>query len=352
MKWPVWHNFEGLFVAGTAPRKQTISLLLMLAITLSSWSLADAQEVSNSRADIASRSVDPKREMPKLPVAKSPVDIFRELLAMNPAERKQFLANRPAESQKLILAKIREYETLKPEERELRLRVTELRWYLLPLMSAPATNRVAQLETIPPEIRKLVEDRLRWWDLLPPGIQKELLDNEAALRYLTEVASNAPEKQQEMLQGMSPEQRGKIEPALQKWQSLSEQQRQRMIANFRQFFELNAKEQDRTLRALSDAERRQIERTLETFGNLTPAQRAQCLRSFERFAGFSPQERQQFLQNAERWKLMTPSERQSWKTLVYNLSRLPPLPPGAGLPPLPPPPLPKAVTKPSLLVTN
>ena len=68
---------------------------------------------------------------------------------MNAAERKQALTNRSPEGQKLILAKVREYESLPPDERELRLRVTELRWYLLPLMTAPATNRPAQLAMIP-----------------------------------------------------------------------------------------------------------------------------------------------------------------------------------------------------------
>src|SRR5437763_6112190 len=55
------------------------------------------------------------------PTAKSPVEQFRELLAMNVVERKQALTNRPPEIRKRILAKLREYESLKPDERELRL---------------------------------------------------------------------------------------------------------------------------------------------------------------------------------------------------------------------------------------
>src|ERR1019366_7847670 len=78
---------------------------------------------------------------PPLPPAQSPISFFRDLLAMNGAERKQALTNRSPEGQKLILDKVREYESLPPDERELRLRVTELRWYLVPLMTAPATNR-------------------------------------------------------------------------------------------------------------------------------------------------------------------------------------------------------------------
>src|SRR5215471_13379615 len=57
---------------------------------------------------------------------KCPVDTFRELLAMGPAERTQFLTNRSVVSQKLLLAKIREYEGLSPEQQTLRLQATEL----------------------------------------------------------------------------------------------------------------------------------------------------------------------------------------------------------------------------------
>src|SRR4051812_21202999 len=70
--------------------------------------------------------------LPPPPPLKSPVDLFRELLGLSLTERRQFLSNRAPIIQKRLLAKVREYESLKPDERELRLRATELRWYLLP----------------------------------------------------------------------------------------------------------------------------------------------------------------------------------------------------------------------------
>src|SRR5579859_5200181 len=95
-----------------------------------------------------------------MPPARSPVDSFRELLAMTPIERRNCLTNRPPESQKRILAKLQEYQTLKPEERELRLRATELHYYLIQFLGNASTNRDSQLELIPSQIRKLVSDRL------------------------------------------------------------------------------------------------------------------------------------------------------------------------------------------------
>src|SRR5438874_1772157 len=44
-------------------------------------------------------------ELPALPTLKSPIDAFRDLLAMTPPERVRFLASRPPEPQKRILEK-------------------------------------------------------------------------------------------------------------------------------------------------------------------------------------------------------------------------------------------------------
>ncbi|HTV76036.1 MAG TPA: hypothetical protein VMD57_03480, partial [Candidatus Baltobacteraceae bacterium] len=66
--------------------------------------------------------------------ARSPVEFFRQLLAMTPDERDNCLKIHPPEIRERILAKVAEYEALDPDERELRLRATELRWYLMPLL--------------------------------------------------------------------------------------------------------------------------------------------------------------------------------------------------------------------------
>jgi hypothetical protein len=279
--------------------------------------------------------------VPPMPVLKSPVDTFRELLAMRLPERKQFLTNRPPETQKLILAKVREYESLKPDERELRLRATELRWYLLPLMSLPPTNRAARLALIPEDTRKLLEDRLAQWDLLPPEAQEEMLDNELAARFFSQPnATNTIPRQ------ISPERRAKLEAGIDRWRGLSEEQRRKTLSQFEAFFELTPAEQVKALNTLSDAERRQMEKVLESYAHLTPEQRTQCLRSFGRFTSMNIGERLQFLKNAERWKLMTPTERETWRQLV---SLAPLMPHQRTTPPLPPG-VPRRTTMP--LVTN
>ena len=92
---------------------------------------------------------------------KSPVDFFRQLLAMTPDERDDFLTNRPPEIRARILAKVAEYEALNPNDRELRLRATELRWYLMPLLRESPTNRAARLAQMPADMRELVKTGLK-----------------------------------------------------------------------------------------------------------------------------------------------------------------------------------------------
>ncbi len=260
---------------------------------------------------------------PPVPLVKSPVDLFRELLAMAPAERGNFLSNRPPAIRDRILAKLREYEALDPNDRELRLRATELRWYLLPLMHESPANRAVQLAAMPEDMRTLVKTRLMRWDVLPPPLQKEFLNNERTLRYFTQVNSpNGPP--------MPPD------PNLAHWNSLTEEQRQKIIDQCNQFFDLTPREKQKALNTLSDAERQQMEKTLDAFGKLPPLQRFKCIHAFTEFAGMSAQEKQDFLKNAQRWSQMSPKERQTWRDLVTHVPEWAPLPPPA-MPPLPAP---------------
>ena len=240
---------------------------------------------------------------PLPPLPKSPVESFRELLVMPSAERSKFLTIYPPQVQSRILEKIAEYQSLKPED-ELRLLVTELRWYLLPLLDLPATRQTAQLASIPPAVRKLVEPRLQQWTLLPPPLQQMLLTNEQAVDYLI-----------------------RVDPPANQPPALTEERRRRLSENFRNFIELTPTEKNDILSKLSDAEHRQMEKTLQAFENLPPDQRVRCIRSFSKFAALSAAARREFLKNAERWSQMSPTERQAWRELVSMAPILPPLPP-------------------------
>jgi hypothetical protein len=293
-----------------------------------------AEPVTNVPAPRKLFSAPANLSLPPVPHSKSPVDLFRELLAMTPAERQNYLTNRPPEIRERILDKLREYKALDPNERELRLRATELRWYLLPLLHEFPTNRATQLAAIPDDLQPLVKNRLMQWDILPPPLQKEFFESERALRYFTHVDSSNSPPMPPIPPGHGWH-HGPPDPDLAHWNTLAEDQRQKITAQCNQFFELTPMEKKKTLNTLSDAERQQMEKTLETFGQLPPVQRRQCIRAFTEFAGMSAQEKQDFLKNARRWSQISPKERQAWRDLVTHIPEWPPLPPEL-MPPMPP----------------
>lgn len=241
--------------------------------------------------------------MPPPAMMRSPVDAFRALLVMPTADRKAQLAARPPEVRQRLMEKIREYQSLTPEERDLRLKATELQWYLKPLLTSTATNRPAQLESIPENLREMVAVRLKQWDALSPAIQRLMLTNQAGSEYFVSGAAT---------NNFPPTPPGLI--------------RNRLLDRYNRFFELTAAEQETVLTTLSAAEQRQMEKTLQAYQGLTPPQRAQCIQSFAKFSELSVAERQEFLKNAERWAQMTPAQRQAWRELVSVAPNIPPLP--------------------------
>ena len=307
--------------------------ILLFAVPVATWNAAFAQTIP--QISVQSTNVI-LRKIPLRPV--SPVNYFRGLLGMKPAERERVLARQSSEQKKILLAKFQEYEAMPPDERELRLRHTQLRWYLLDLMKLAPIERVGRLASMPAEDRASVQDRLRQWDDIPPHLQKQFLESENAIGLFLRLQASTPKQRKSIMESFPPEQRKKMEDELNRWQSLPTPQRQEMCNRFHQFFELNEKEKQKALGTLSETERQQMEKTLQEFGKLAPEQRQQCVASFQKFANMPPPERAQFLKNAARWQAMKPSERQAWRDLVQKLPAFPPLPPGwqENLPPMPP----------------
>ena len=309
---------------------------------------AAAKSDSTGAALLVTDPSAPLKHVLRPPVPQPPISFFRDLLAMSAPERDQALSNRPGEARRMILAKVHEYEALKPDEREWRLSVTELRWYLRPLMTAPAANRPAQLAAIPENQRTLVEDRLREWDKLPPEVQKDLLENEATLSYFAEIEGRSDEQRREVLNELSPARRELLEEGINRVAAMSEDQRRATLNRFKRFFELTPQEKEKAINGLPEPERRQVARMLQTLGKLSPEQRDEYLSSFAKYTELSLAERQEFLKSVEHWKQMSPAEQQAWRELVKQLPPLPPLP---RRPP-PRPPLPHWGPSAPAVVTN
>ena len=237
---------------------------------------------------------------------------------MSPAARINCLTNRSPEAREHILAKVQEYELLPPEAREIRLRATELRWWLTPMLTNSPAERAKRLAQAPRDLQPLIQSRLEQWSILPPPLQEEYLANEQAMKYMTIMPT----------------------PPL---PDVAERQ-QKIAESFNRFFELTPDEKELALTALSEDEKAQMAETLKTFKNLPPEKRQLCVENYAKFAGLTDGERAEFLKNAERWSQMSPEERQSWRELVQQVpiwpagwtpKQMPPLPPGAANVPSP-----------------
>ena len=273
---------------------------------------------------------------PPVPLA-SPVDYFRQLLAADASERSRLLAEKPSPQRELIEAKLREYRGLRPDEREARLVATEMRWFLRPLLELKPEDRAIRLAQVPARLRPAIAQRIQAWDSMSPDTQAELLRFERALREKT-LARGAPGAMVSvppLPDPLAARAQDRLEHQLAEWRTLSAERRARALRRFELFFEQSPQQQEHTLGALPQGERELMDSTMQAFARLAPGQRRQCLEAFARFASLTPADRAGFLRNAEAWGKLTPEERETWRRLV---TRMPPLPPGLGSPPIPPAP--------------
>lgn len=296
---------------------------------------------SNNAAQLAEPKSSAPSQRPPAPPAWNPVDAFRQLLAMSPSERQKILGGKGEKQRQYLDARLREFDGMGQADRELRLRLLELQWYLLPLIKLPPNERAPQLDAVPEPWRALVKERLSDWDRLPPDQQQELLSNQSTLTrfpgaILTGPVQPAPGKTATSFS----EQNNALESDLARWRMLPEEQRRRISANFDRLFSLSDRQRERGMRNLTESDKQKVQLLLTTFARLSSDQRARCLDAFNKFANMTPDERSRFLSNAARWKAMSPEEQRVWRILT---GQLPPAPPGfPSLSPVPPiPPLPQ-----------
>jgi len=155
------------------------------------------------------------------PPPESPIAYFRQLLVMTEEERDAEMAGRPAEQRAGLMAKIEEYSAMSATERELRLRATELRYYLLPMMRLPLEERQARLAFVPEDIRELVESRLTQWMLIPPPLQEQLLENQVTLQLFSRLNPDSAETADELVNDLQLSHLVGNQEDYERWQALS-----------------------------------------------------------------------------------------------------------------------------------
>lgn len=275
------------------------------------------------------------------PIPPSPIDQFRQWLRMPAPDREKTLREYPEAKQVVLRRKLLAYEAMPAEQRERRLRMLELRWYLRPLMSAPPQQRGDYLKMIPVRLHDLVTSRIEHWDALAANTRADILASDQAREMVTRyfVHLRRPPITAQELHPLDARQRAQLQQNLKVWKETSPSHRERMGRQLSAFFELPKADQNKALGQLSEGDRREMQKTLDAFERLSPEQRRACVESFQKFASMTPRERGAFMRNAARWQEMTLQERETWKRLVQEL---PPMPPE----PLPVPPSPQAALPP------
>lgn len=262
------------------------------------------------------------------PLPPSPIEDFRRWLKMEPAARDKELAGYPEEKRTILRQKLESYEAMRPGDREARLQLLELRWYLQPLMSMPATNRANHLNVIPSHLHGALKARLKHWDGLNEATRQEILADpkkrELAMRYFV-----LPRRAQIMPPPFPTDSRAaapELQAHFKRWEHKSPAARAKMSAHLAQFFQMPGDEQREALNSFPESERQEMQKTLDAFAQLSPETRRACVNSFQRFATMSPENRASFLRNAARWQQLTAQERAAWRDLVEKVPPLPPVP--------------------------
>ncbi len=270
---------------------------------------------------------------PPIPLGASPADLFRRILGTNEAGREAFIATKSPEARRILRAKVAEFLALSPEAREARLLSLDLRFYLLPLMKLSSSDRTRAIAALPENKRTMVQSRLLTWDILPPPLKQEVLENESVVRLFIQAQESGASHAQ-WLASLPAAQREQVVNDFRRWTNLPPARREQMFSSVERFFgTADPKVRSRALNVMSDGERAEMERTLAVFDGLPAEQRDRIVEGFKKFKDLAPDERQAFLKSADEWRTMSEKDRHLWRRIVNHTRHPinPPMPPvGAG----------------------
>lgn len=251
----------------------------------------------------------------KVKEVRSRLNRFQRLLSISADERENELASKSDKERAFLRRELQKYDQMAKEDRETALQGLRVWYYVRELVKHPVETRADALPVIPEAERKLVEVRLRRWDLLPNDLQQEILANERTIRYVLPEIEGLSREEQKQAQRKLPQSLQKIwDEKLQEWHALPTERREYIYAQFKRFSELSAKERSKVLETLSQQEREQAEKSLQVvqeIDKLSPEEQAACLDSLRNFAETPPKSDKLYLylEQLQRWKEMSLQEK-------------------------------------------
>ena len=259
---------------------------------------------------------DAQPEPPTLPQFRSPVALFRELLAMSPAEQSDAIERRFPEKRAVITRKLDEYRALDPAILEQKLFVTEMHYFVVPLLNVPSESRRSSLGLMTANVRVIVSEKLKQWDQLPTRNRDEILANSKLLGWFLQDGVQPP---------MPPMPVGNndsfsVRPPL----PTPELQAQADLADrVNAILELPASDRSEFLEKVDPAARAQITDIVARLNQVPEVDRSKCVASFVRIALMAPDERRRFLASADAWVAIPDKSKRLWRNVVPELPPVP-----------------------------
>ena len=290
-----------------------------LALGLGSPARAAQGEI---RTEVQARTGEMLTGMLPMPT-NAPVALFRTLLQLSAEEQSRLLAGKSERSRAVILRKVQEYQAMPERDREARLQALEFHHYARLMLTAPVGARSVWLAQVPLPYRRLCEQRLQLWSVLPPEVQNYMREREGTLQWLTRWESATGSQRDELMASLSPDQRQALERDFSEWTSMTSQQRDQAWRSTRHLLEMSPKEQQKVLASVSDAHRASATRFVKSVGDIPTAQRNEYLEGCLKFARLDPRQRARLLMGWERWKGMSEAEREVWRQLAVRVQNTP-----------------------------
>src|SRR5438270_3730425 len=116
---------------------------LLLFSTLFGFGLAGALNAAEPAVSPLAGPLAPL----KLPVPPSPVDRFKELLAMDQQARAVELSKKAPNYRRVIEERLKEFDGLTAEQRKVRLRLQQISWELLRVLPQRSEEHTSELQS-------------------------------------------------------------------------------------------------------------------------------------------------------------------------------------------------------------
>ena len=307
----------------------------------------------------------------------SPFFFFRQLLKMDPQEAEEAIQKRPEKFQEIIRKKVEEYKQMPHQQREWKLQVLDLRWYLFCGLDLSEDKLDKYVESVPEDYREIIQARLKRWFSIPAEQRASILKNARMLPWKMDEHKQSPKKdgrKDGSPDGMRDGNRGYRPPMGEKPpgvdmpppprekrdgkdnppsfgkqmppppingdrrgdrkdnkfgkdpKKLQSDREKWMWGELNNFFRMSNEDRKKVYKALPEKDRDKIWKVMRMLEELPPVERQNSLKILVEISEMPAEKRSAYLLGAKRWKNLSPEERRFFRVLFVPQEQTPPEP--------------------------